>query len=141
MKSDESLNAGDCYTIRYVLDNLKETLLSIRRNQSNQNAFFQRNNETSYVYIFFTLGPLRAPRVLSSLAPSVCPSSVRPSVVGPSVREYQLLKNIGKDLAFELLAFWRFFWYVSPHLTSWMKVCVHVELHYSLYQLCLFCDF
>ena len=24
----------------------------------------------------------------------------------------------------------------SPHLTSWMKVCVHVELHYSLYQLC-----
>ena len=24
--------------------------------------------------MFFTLGPLRAPRVLSSLAPSVCPS-------------------------------------------------------------------
>ena len=29
----------------------------------------------------------------------------------------------------------------SPHLTSWMKVCVHVELHYSLYQLCFFAIF
>ena len=46
---------------------------------------------------FFTLGPLRAPRVLSSLAPSVCLSSGCPSV--------------------------------------------HVELHYSLYQLCFFLRF